>query len=150
MCPFLVKYFDMPVWHLTDETALDLLMAAELECKVICFVDCWAGPESFLLCVCRSSTGEFVKKEYLLNKNIVHLVDNIFLNVPFKNPTHADRVNMCIMLIISIMLIMYNYIYYVDYANYVTYTHYVDYAYYGNYAYYAYYFVNLGSHGIGS
>jgi hypothetical protein len=31
VCPFLVKYFDMPIWHLTDEKSLDLLMAAELD-----------------------------------------------------------------------------------------------------------------------
>jgi hypothetical protein len=33
LCPFLVKYwyFDMQIWHLTDEIPLDLLMAAELD-----------------------------------------------------------------------------------------------------------------------
>ena len=31
VCPFLVKYFDMPIWHPTDEKSLDLLMAAELD-----------------------------------------------------------------------------------------------------------------------
>ncbi len=92
----------------------------------------------------RSSTGEFVKKKYLLNKNIVHLIDDIFWNMPFKNPTAADRVIMCIMLIIFVMLIMHYYICYVDYVNYVAYVHYADYAYCGNYAYYADYFVNLG------
>jgi hypothetical protein len=31
VCPFLVKYFDMQIWHQTDEKSLDLLMAAELD-----------------------------------------------------------------------------------------------------------------------
>jgi hypothetical protein len=31
VCPFLVKYFDMLIWHPTDEKSLDLLMAAELD-----------------------------------------------------------------------------------------------------------------------
>ena len=35
VCPFLVKYFDMPIWHLTDEKSLDLLMAAELDMYVL-------------------------------------------------------------------------------------------------------------------
>jgi hypothetical protein len=32
----------------------------------------------------RSSTDEFVNKEIILNKNIVHLIDDIFWNMPFK------------------------------------------------------------------
>ncbi len=31
VCPFLVKYFDMPIWHPTDEKSLDLLRAAEVD-----------------------------------------------------------------------------------------------------------------------
>jgi hypothetical protein len=56
----------------------------------------------------RSSTAEFVKKEYILKKNIVHLIDSddIFWNVPFKNPTQADRVIMLIIFITLIMRIM--------------------------------------------
>ena len=51
----------------------------------------------------RSSADEFVKKEYLLNKNIVHLIDDIVWHMSFKNPTHADRVIMLIMLIMLIV-----------------------------------------------
>ncbi len=51
----------------------------------------------------RSSMDEFVRKEYILNKNVVHLIDDIFWNMPFKNPTQADR---AITLIIFIMLVM--------------------------------------------
>ncbi len=89
----------------------------------------------------RSSTDEFVKKEYILNKIIVHLIDDIFWNMPLKNPTHADRVVMLsifIMLNMRIMVIVYDYGYYVDYT------------YYGNYAYYADYFVNSGPYRFGS
>ncbi len=31
VCPFLVKYFDMSIWHPTYEKSLDLLVAAELD-----------------------------------------------------------------------------------------------------------------------
>ncbi len=51
----------------------------------------------------RSSTDEFLKKEYLVNKNIVNLINDIFWHMPFKHPTHADRVIMLIMFIIHIM-----------------------------------------------
>jgi hypothetical protein len=54
----------------------------------------------------RSSTDEFVKKEYLLNKNIVHLIDYIFWHMPYKNPACADRVIMLILLIMPIIRIM--------------------------------------------
>jgi hypothetical protein len=54
----------------------------------------------------RSSTDEFLKKEYLVNKNIVHLIDDIFWHMPFKNPTHTDRVIMLIIFIIHIMTII--------------------------------------------
>ena len=77
------------------------------------------------MCASRSSTDEFVKKEYILNKNIVHLIEDIFWNMPFKNQTHADRVItfiIFIMLIMSIMVIINDYAYYSAYA------------YYGNYA----------------
>ncbi len=74
----------------------------------------------------RSSTDEFVKKEYILNKNIVHLLDDIFWNMSFKNPTHADRV---IMFIIFILLSMCITVIKNDYA------YYSAYAYYGTYAY---------------
>ncbi len=67
----------------------------------------------------RSSTDEFVKKEYILNKNIVYLIDDIFWNMPFKTPTHADRVIMFIifiMLLMRIMVIINDYAYYSAYA----------------------------------
>ncbi len=41
-----------------------------------------------------------------MNKNIVHLIDDIFWHMPFKNPTHADRVIMLIIFIIHIMIII--------------------------------------------
>jgi hypothetical protein len=31
LCPFLVKYFDMPIWHPTDENTLDSLLDAQVE-----------------------------------------------------------------------------------------------------------------------
>ena len=49
-----------------------------------------------------SSKGLFVKKQYLVNENIVHLVDNIFWHMGFKTPSDAEKVitrNMLIMLI---------------------------------------------------
>jgi hypothetical protein len=49
----------------------------------------------------RSSTDEFLKKENPVNTNIVHLIDDIFWHMPFKNPTHADRVIMLIFIFIK-------------------------------------------------
>jgi hypothetical protein len=54
----------------------------------------------FVVRASRSSTDEFVTKEYILNKNIVYLINDIFWNMPFKNPTHADKVIMLITFII--------------------------------------------------
>jgi hypothetical protein len=31
MCPFLLKYFDMPIWHPADKKSLDELLAAEFD-----------------------------------------------------------------------------------------------------------------------
>lgn len=45
--------------------------------------------------------GTVVKKIFMLNKNIVHLIDDIFWHMPFKNPTHDETV---IMFIIQIIL----------------------------------------------
>jgi hypothetical protein len=74
--------------------------------SVICFNACCAVPEQRWVCTSRSSTDEFLKKEYLVNKNIVHLIDDIFWHMPIKNPTHADRVIMLIIFIIHIMTII--------------------------------------------
>ena len=31
VCPFLVKYFEMPIWHPTSEKALDDLLDAKVD-----------------------------------------------------------------------------------------------------------------------
>ena len=31
LCPLLVKYFDMPIWHPTNEKSLDVLMDAQVD-----------------------------------------------------------------------------------------------------------------------
>ena len=31
VCPFLSKYFDMPIWHPTDEATLDALLDAQVD-----------------------------------------------------------------------------------------------------------------------
>ncbi len=61
----------------------------------------------------RSSTDEFFKKENILNKTIVHLIDDIFWNMPFKTPTQADWLSGW-------------------QGDYVDYFHYANYAYYGD------------------
>ncbi len=64
---------------------LDLLVAAELDIYGLS-VSLPVGLclSRFLVRASSSSTSEFVKGEYLLNKNIVHLIDDIFWNMPFK------------------------------------------------------------------
>ena len=49
-----------------------------------------------------SAIGLISKKVFMLNKNIVHLIDDIFWNMGFKTETQADKV----MLIISIKRII--------------------------------------------
>jgi hypothetical protein len=36
--------------------------------------------------------GLFFKKVHVLNKNIVHLIDDIFWNCGFKTDSHGDQV----------------------------------------------------------
>ncbi len=35
VCPFLVKHFEMPIWHPTSEEALDELLDAEVDVYVL-------------------------------------------------------------------------------------------------------------------
>jgi hypothetical protein len=103
-------------------------------------------------CCARQSLfhNEFVKEEYILNKNTVYLIDDIFWNMPFKNPTHSDRVIMLIiftMLVMRIMIIKDDYAYSSDDSYF---GNYADYTYYGSYVYYADYFVNSGQYRFGS
>ncbi len=35
VCPFLVKYFGMPIWHPTSEAALDKLFDANVDVYVL-------------------------------------------------------------------------------------------------------------------
>ncbi len=43
---------------------------------------------------------------FILNKNIVHLIDDIFWNMGFKTETQAEKVIICINFIMLIMLII--------------------------------------------
>ncbi len=58
---------------------------------------------------CRvSSKGGPARKIYILNKNIVHLVDDFFWYMVFKTTLDAERVNICIICIICIFLFIFN------------------------------------------
>jgi hypothetical protein len=63
--------------------------------------------ESTLICYiehCRvSSKGCPTRKIYILNKNIVHLVEDFFWYMGFKTTLDAERVNICIICIICII-----------------------------------------------
>ena len=64
----------------------------------------------FCVAFCRySSKAGSVKKMYLVNKNIVNLIDDIFWKMAFKTETDAEKV---IIRIISFIL------YYTDYTHY--------------------------------
>mmetsp|Transcript_42169 Transcript_42169/g.88148 ORF Transcript_42169/g.88148 Transcript_42169/m.88148 type:complete len:130 (-) Transcript_42169:85-474(-) len=62
----------MPIWHPTSEKALDELLDAEVDVYNV--------------------HGLILKKVFVLNKNIVHLIDDIFWNMGFKTETQADKV----------------------------------------------------------
>jgi hypothetical protein len=55
-----------------------------------------------------SAIGLISRKVFMLNKNIVHLIDDIFWNMGFKTETQADKVMhiISIIRIISIMCII--------------------------------------------
>ena len=55
-----------------------------------------------------SVKGTVAKKIFMLNQNIVHLIDDIFWNMGFKTETQAEKVqyNMLIIYIISIISVM--------------------------------------------
>ena len=61
---------------------------------------------NFILYGSQSAKGGFMKKMYLVNKNIVHLIDDIFWNLGFKTDTQAEKVTTEIMIIICIMHII--------------------------------------------
>ena len=78
MCPLLVKTFDMSIWQPTCEKTLDVLPDAEVDVYVsLSFI---IMGMSLTPCSARLRYSEkeaFVKKIPLLNKKIVHFVDNV-------------------------------------------------------------------------
>jgi hypothetical protein len=54
---------------------------------------------NFNFCVSYSVKGAAVKKIFLLNKKIVHLIDDIFWNMGFKTETQAEKVILIIPII---------------------------------------------------
>ena len=55
----------------------------------------------FGVAFCRySSKAGSVKKMYLVNKNIVNLIDDIFWKMGFKTETDAEKVIICIISLI--------------------------------------------------
>ena len=93
--PFLDKHFDMKLWHPTDEASLDKLMNAQVDMYALSFCAVLYGA-SMTLCFIHlirlDMHGLFVKKVYVLNKGIVHLIDDIFWNCGFKTESHGEQV----------------------------------------------------------
>ena len=56
-------------------------------------------------CSSYSVKGTVVKKIFILNKNIVHLIDDIFWNMGFKTETQAEKVILIIRFIAFITII---------------------------------------------
>ena len=50
--------------------------------------------------------GLFVKKVHVLNKNIVHLIDDIFWNCGFKTESHGDQVIIVIIVLYCALLLL--------------------------------------------
>ena len=73
--------------------------------SIVCFIEFWAVIESILIFQ-NNFIDQWVMIVYLVNKSFVHFIDNIFWSMGFKNETQADKVIMCIMLIIYFMLII--------------------------------------------
>ncbi len=61
---------------------------------------------SFLFRLRHSARVTVVKKTPLINKNMIHLIDNIFWNSGFKNETQAERVIVIIHIIPIIYIIL--------------------------------------------
>ena len=105
MCPFLVKYFDMPIWHPTDEATLDELLDAQVDMYAMSASLVVSHVCDFCVTFCRysSKAGSHpgsVKKMHLVNKNIVNLIDDIFWKMGFKTETDAEKVIICIISLI--------------------------------------------------
>ncbi len=65
-----------------------------------------------------SAKGTVVKKIALINKNLFHLIDDIFWTLGFKTAEKAEKVIVIVRIILIIFVIL---IYtYTDYINYVT------------------------------
>ena len=106
-----VKYFDMPIWHPTDEATLDALLDAQVDIKAMSASLIVSHGCDFCVASYRySSKAGSVKKMYLVNKNIVNLIDDVFWKMGFKTETDAEKV---IIRIISLKLD------YTDYTNYI-------------------------------
>ena len=53
-----------------------------------------------------SPKGLFTKKTFLVNKSIVHLVDDIFWNCVFKTESHGEQVIIDFIIVIYIIAII--------------------------------------------
>jgi hypothetical protein len=109
VCPFLAKYFDMPIWHPTSEKTLDGLLDAKVDLKVIyvpfTIIMCPFSTHSNPYCSSYSVKGTVVKKIFILNKNIVHLIDDMFWYMGFKTESQAEKVIVIIRFILFITII---------------------------------------------
>ncbi len=111
LCPFLVKYFDM--WYGTRVTRLmENLLTCLWWLNWICKDYLFRAWVDFVVRASRSSTGEFVKKGYLLNKNIVHLIET-FSGICHSKPPVSESNSDCCW--------QDNYVYYVNHIPYANY-----------------------------
>ena len=60
--------------------------------RIVCLIAGCRLSWLFVVHVRHSSKGGVIKKMYILNKNIVHLIDDIFWNMGFKTETHGEKV----------------------------------------------------------
>ncbi len=93
VCPFLLKYFDMQIWHPTCEITLDQLLKAKVDMYILPFswpLGLCLIPFMFLFQIL--CNGSVVKKMFMFNKHIVHLIDDIFWNMGFKTEAQTEKV----------------------------------------------------------
>ncbi len=82
--------FEMPIWHPTNKAEVDTFLDAKVNVYVLQLHSGSVGSSITL-----SFAGAWMwttKPVYLFNEKLVHLVDDIFWYMSFRNTEHADKV----------------------------------------------------------
>ncbi len=89
LCPVLVKYFDMPIWHPTCEKTLDTLLDTKVDVEVSLSLFVAMSLPPCIFSYRYSSKGTVAKSISLFNQKLVHVINDVIWNLGFKAETQA-------------------------------------------------------------